>query len=45
MEERKSTKYKFNTTIVTWIRNEIGHTREESSINEIKDLVHEYIYN
>ncbi|CUU46962.1 hypothetical protein [Clostridium beijerinckii] len=43
IEYRKSTKYEFNNTIYTWLRNEIGHTTKKSDINEIKDLIDRHI--
>lgn len=43
IEYRRSTKFQFDTTIYTWLRNEIGHTTKKSDINEIKNLINIHI--
>lgn len=41
--ERKSTKHAFNETIYTWLRNQMGHTQQNSKISLVRNEIQLHI--
>lgn len=43
VEEKTSTKHKNNETIYTWLRNQVGHTQQDTDFDSVRKQITNYI--